>query len=560
MGKVPIRTTMLESDRIPITVGVVGHLDVIATVEHRTQIKNFFLDLASKYPNSPVYLFSSIADGADRFVARIFLDLKHGNEQYINRFELIVPMPFCEEEYRKDFNDASKLEFEALLRQAKRSFCISCDNKEANRPAQYLKAGKFVADSSIILIALWDGEQGKTGGTADIVRHKITGDNDNVAESTFEYDGTVFVMPSGRVRSSTSISSVPDPAFSLEVVLMDSAIRKTLEKIEELNSETITIPEAKFVKSKANLFNSPGKLDLQQESLLKWYSVLDVHSLYFHGKDIKITLCLFTLGFLMISALEIYSNLLVTNFMLGIVMFLAGVATIIYFYSKTTYNHKKYLYYRTLAEALRIQFYWNIAGINKNVSDYILRIHRKDFTWIKYIMSAIYGATFSNISITSESINDLILNWVENQATFFSTTIARMTRKLGLFNKISNIAFVMGFALLVSIFFFGDYYKANDLINFLFVLIGMLIGLFALIKGYIEMKGYEQLLNQYELMNVIYSRAESKAIETETYNLDPESKNSYLKELFFVVGKEALIENGNWYLIFKEREPEIKGI
>jgi hypothetical protein len=30
--------------------------------------------------------------------------------------------------------------------------------------------------------------------------------------------------------------------------------------------------------------------------------------------------------------------------------------------------------------------------------------------------------------------------------------------------------------------------------------------------------------------------------------------------LFFVVGKEALIENGNWYLIFKEREPEIKGI
>jgi hypothetical protein len=61
-------------------------------------------------------------------------------------------------------------------------------------------------------------------------------------------------------------------------------------------------------------------------------------------------------------------------------------------------------------------------------------------------------------------------------------------------------------------------------------------------------------------MNVIYSRAESKAIETDIYNLDIEMKNSYLRELFFVVGKEALIENGNWYLIFKEREPEIKGI
>jgi hypothetical protein len=82
----------------------------------------------------------------------------------------------------------------------------------------------------------------------------------------------------------------------------------------------------------------------------------------------------------------------------------------------------------------------------------------------------------------------------------------------------------------------------------------MLVGFFALLKGYIKMKGYEQLLNQYELMNVIYSRAESKAIETETYNLDLKKKNSYLSELFFVVGTEALIENGNRYLIFKERE------
>ena len=90
--------------------------------------------------------------------------------------------------------------------------------------------------------------------------------------------------------------------------------------------------------------------------------------------------------------------------------------------------------------------------------------------------------------------------------------------------------------------------------------LGLAFGLFALIKGYTKTKGYQQLLNQYELMNVIYSRAESKAMETETYNLDTEKKNAYLKELFFVVGKEALIENGNWYLIFKEREPEIRGI
>jgi hypothetical protein len=553
-------TKMSESERVPITVGVVGHIDINATEEQRLQITNFFCDLALKYPNSPVCLFSSIADGADRFVAKIFIELKHGNETFRDRFELMVPTPFCNEEYKKDFDEASKNEFETLIQQAKRSFCVGCENKEATRSDHYLKAGKFIADSSIILIALWDGEQGKRGGTADIVRHKTTGDNENVAESTFEYDGTVFVMPSNRNNSTAKIFSDSEVVLSIDIVLKDSAIKKALEKIEEINSESLTIWKSKIEKSRANLFNCTEKLDPPQKSLLSWYSILDVYSIYFRGKDIKITLWLFTIGFLMLTALEIYSNLFLSNLVLGIAMFLAFSATVIYLYSKNADNHKKYLYYRTLAEALRIQFYWNIAGINKNVSDYILRIHRKDFTWIKYIMSAIYGVTFNHKSITPESINDLIQNWVENQSCFFSSSVTRMTKQLGFFNRTANTCFIMGFALLVSIFFFGDFYKSHSLMNMMLVITGMLIGLFALIKGYIKMKGYEQLLNQYELMNVIYSRAKSKAIETETYNLDEDKKNSYLKELFFVVGKEALIENGNWYLIFKEREPEIKGI
>ncbi len=40
--------------------------------------------------------------------------------------------------------------------------------------------------------------------------------------------------------------------------------------------------------------------------------------------------------------------------------------------------------------------------------------------------------------------------------------------------------------------------------------------------------------------------------------MKPGERNSYFRELFFVIGKEALIENGIWYLIFKEKEPEIE--
>jgi vacuolar-type H+-ATPase catalytic subunit A/Vma1 len=74
------------------------------------------------------------------------------------------------------------------------------------------------------------------------------------------------------------------------------------------------------------------------------------------------------------------------------------------------------------------------------------------------------------------------------------------------------------------------------------------------------MKGYEPLVNQYELMQVIYEKAEAKIKEVNNLQMDITEKQSYLQELFFVIGKEALIENGNWYLIFKEKEPEIEGI
>jgi hypothetical protein len=551
---------MHDRHAIPITVGIVGHLDILATEEHRKQLIQLFIDLASRYPNSPVSLFSSIAEGADRFVAQIFLDLKKSNDEYRKRFSLIVPVPFSNEEYKKDFNESSAREFDDLIAQADRTFCICCEEHINDRPLQYLKTGKFIADSSIILIAMWDGEKGKKGGTADIVRHKIAGDDDDVAESTFEYDGTVLIISSSRTGSMTPGKFKAPELVSLDMILKDEAIREALEKIELINTESAVIDVQFIERSRSFLFDKMEKLDDLQNLLLEWYSVFDNFSLRFRRRDIGISIWLFTIGFFLIASLQIYSNLAPTSKALGIVMLFFVIATLIYIYSRSRKSHRKYLYNRTLAEALRIQFYWNIAGITKNVSEYFLRIHRKDFTWAKHILSAIFGVTYSNRTITRDTINELIVNWVENQSGFFKRSIERMTRQLSFFNKLSNSSFIAAFIMLLSAFFFEDYYTTHNYLDMLQVLVGTLLGIFALIRGYVQLRGYEQLINQYELMRVIYDRAESKITETETYGLTPEEKNAYLKELFFVIGKEALIENGNWYLLFKQKEPEIEGI
>jgi len=213
-----------------------------------------------------------------------------------------------------------------------------------------------------------------------------------------------------------------------------------------------------------------------------------------------------------------------------------------------------------LAEALRIQFYWNIAGINQNVSDYILRIHRKEFTWMEHILSSIYGITYINKPISSGAINDLTTNWVKNQVAFFESSIRTMTRKLYKYHIVSNISFIIAFALLLSIFFLEKFYAIDNNMNYLQVLIGTLLSIFALIRAFIQIKGYDQLLNQYDLMYVLYQKAETKINQVSSTLLKTDEQHAYLKELFFIIGQEALIENGNWYLILKEKEPGIEGI
>jgi len=550
------------SEKIPITVGVVGHIDAITTSEHKLQIEKLFIDLAAKYPHSPLYLFSSVAEGADRFVTTIFLDLKKKHEEYKNRFELIIPLPFEAEAYKKNFDNKSANEFEDMIQQAKRKFCISVSDSKNDQAELYLKTGKFIADSSLILLAIWDGEEGKKGGTSDIVKYKKSGDDDDVAKSTFEYEGSVYVLPCRRKSNSREIPHFPNgnTPLSLETVLKDSTIKEALEKIEEINKDSLITSQNDQKRSQNQLISNPEILDPPQRSILNNYSILDLLSIRFHKRYMNIVISLFVTGLFIVMSLTIYTNLWLNNIVLSITVFLILFAGVLYFYSRMTKDHSKYLYNRTLAEALRIQFYWNIAGINQNVSDYILRIHRKEFTWIEHILSSIYGINYNRKPISSAASNDLNTNWVKSQADFFNKSIRKMTQKLDLYHIISNISFVLAFALLLSIFFLKKFYDINNNMNYLQVVIGMLLSIFALIRAFTKIKGYDQLLNQYDLMNVLYQKAEAKIIQVSSGLYEAEEELAYLKELFFVIGKEALIENGNWFLILKEKEPGIEGI
>jgi hypothetical protein len=174
-------------DRLPLVIGATGHRDLrdqdIPVLEREVAaiISGLRHDYLHGDGETPVIVLSSLAEGADRLVARVAL--AHGAR-------LIAPMPMPIEEYRRDFEPGLKpgnaAEFEALLAQAVAAPVVpftpgnSLDAVRADaarREEQYRAVGLFIARHANVLIALWDGGGGAMaiGGTAEVVAFKSRG-------------------------------------------------------------------------------------------------------------------------------------------------------------------------------------------------------------------------------------------------------------------------------------------------------------------------------------------------------------------------------------------------
>lgn len=112
--------------------------------------------------NGALTLYSALAEGADRLVARAVLKTPGGR--------LIAVLPLSEDDYRRDFDTpASQNQFSTLLRAAAETIVL--DTAES-RTAAYQAGGWYVADHCDVLVTLWNGQPARgQGGTAEIVAY-----------------------------------------------------------------------------------------------------------------------------------------------------------------------------------------------------------------------------------------------------------------------------------------------------------------------------------------------------------------------------------------------------
>jgi hypothetical protein len=149
-----------------LVVGVTGHRHLSDPHDVASRVGALTDVLASRAGANGWRLVSSLAEGADRIVARHAL---------LRGASLDVVLPLEEAEYAKDFDSPASLEeFEDLLDGAD-SIAVTGAWPDGTRERAYANAGGATLQRCQILVALWDGEAARgLGGTAEVVAAAIS--------------------------------------------------------------------------------------------------------------------------------------------------------------------------------------------------------------------------------------------------------------------------------------------------------------------------------------------------------------------------------------------------
>lgn len=164
-----------------LRVGVTGHIGLDPNVERMkaliSGIDTAIELIAAKNPARTLTVFSPLAKGADRLVAREVF--RHHPDA-----RLIAVLPVPAEDYINDFGKTDlhhedydgaeyRQEFRYLLDQ--RAIEIITMPPCESRNAAYEQVGYFTATHCDVLIAVWDGNESQgQGGTGDIVRYALS--------------------------------------------------------------------------------------------------------------------------------------------------------------------------------------------------------------------------------------------------------------------------------------------------------------------------------------------------------------------------------------------------
>ena len=587
---------------IPLIVGVTGHRDLriedAPALEEK--VRAIFHQLRTALPNTPVVLLTPLAEGADRLVARVALEMDA-------RLQVSLPMPRAL--YETDFATAnSRAEFEELSAQAAYTveMPLAAGEAEVRQPGQarnrqYDAVGEFIARHSQILIALWDGvPSDKTGGTADIVRWRLHELPQETASRLYPPD-PVRSGPVYHVVTPRQSGAAPSDAFQVRRLLPECGpdeprkpdvgsndwervkgeAKELYGGIDGFNKEASGLDSEgreAVALSRCYLFpdDQAARLSAGLRFTRECFALADVLAVRFGHKTLWSHRLIYLFVFLAVVTYEVCGHLLGMQ-ALGLLLYplILGVAGAIYFRAVRINDFQNnYHDYRALAEGLRVQFFWRLGGLNESVEEHYLRRQRRELHWVRRGLRIAWAVQGGGIPAADELLTPqaqdlLVSHWVDDQHAFFKRK-ANEEEKVERLYKLAiwgllvvglSLSLVIGLVLLNPKMFGGEveHWVESDKhwegILLFSTSLPMLTA--ALLHAYRKAIALGSHVKQYHVMVRLFENAQNRVKALADRRRLAEEHSAELKALVIELGNGAPVENGDWIVLNRDRPLEV---
>jgi len=555
-----------------LSIGVTGHRDLVEDERPalESRVRAMFDSLSTSYPDLDLQLLTALAEGADRLVAKVAIELG---------IPLVATLPMGQADYERDFDSEESLaQFRSMLSKAQQTLTLSVVSGEgsAGRDSQYAQLGLFISNHCQVLLTLWDGKPfNAVGGTAQVVNYHLTGvmdgfegdlspasllaDNENdlvhqivcsrnrpggePADGLTALDSFWF---SSRRDGERSVD-MPE-AYQLQMGRMQQFARDWQEKQAIVHSRSSSLLEGKPKLEVPTGVYQTDRLFQAADSLAIHYQLRVNSSL----RAIHLLAIMMGLVFLVYSEFDGPGYMVLT--FLG--LFFTGV--IVHIIGSNRDWHRKYLDYRALAEGLRVQLYWNLSGVVDTESagfayDNFLQTQDVDLGWIRHVMRQASMNRIRGQSPDPGWVGWVIDEWIgrpvsgRGQLAYYSrkqmynTSRFRRTRILG------SLCLWAGIMIAVLLFLQGTD-GDGERRRVLLVLMGVLPLVAGIWDAYSHKKAEKELIKQYGFMSRVFLKARKL--------LDSSADIIFQRQVLRSLGQAALDEGAEWLLMHRERPLE----
>lgn len=564
-----------------LSVGVTGHRDLVAdevtVIEKR--LRTFFGGLQREYPELPIQLISPLAEGGDQVAAEVALSMG---------ISLVTVLPMAQTEYERDFSTEESLAaFRDLLEKSHEVIVLPAvagdletPYSEHERALQYAQLGVFTSDHCHILLALWDGKLGESiGGTGHVVKYHLTGimdglDGDPTPAGLLadNENDLVYQIVCSRDREDGSVEPGLEPGDAFWSCSRPEVSRlkelpplysRLLGRLRVFARDWLDKTQMVEARSSSLLVNDSGlERPRGAETTDRLFRAADGLAVHYQARVIGSLRSMHVLAVLMGLVLLVYSEFDAPSYMILVflALFFSGVS--LYIIGGNNEWHRKYLDYRTLAEGLRVQLYWNLSGVVEKewagfAYDNFLLKQDPDLGWIRHVMRQASMKRERGVSAAPEWLPWVIERWIgeagggPGQLHYYARKERQNAVRFNRTQRLGTICLWTGIAT-AALLFLLDTAASEDQKNGLLVLMGVLPLVAGIWDAYSHKVAEKELIKQYGFMRRVFMRARHLTIGTN----DPAFQRQVLRAL----GQAALDEGAEWLLMHRERPLEHGGL